>query len=249
MAKNSKVNSVEKFYDENSKQWSAKRSAPWEGWDIFWDEIKSKFADKKKLNVLDFGCGNGRLLEFYRDNFIGKINYLGIDISLKLVNIARKKYQHTKNAKLEFIKEDLTQIAKIKEILAERKTKYDIINLIAVIHHFPNQKSRLAILNLAKEYLSEEGIIIYTTWGFMEDEKTRKLVVKELGSGDYFLSWGMKIEAKNIVIRQRFVHDFTEAEKQELIEKSDLKLIKDFRADGKNGKLNHYFILSTNEKH
>ena len=56
----------------------------------FWDELDfiGDYAETGK-RVLDFGCGNGRLLEL-----IGKkdVEYVGLDASEELINLANDKY-------------------------------------------------------------------------------------------------------------------------------------------------------------
>ena len=44
------------------------------------------------ISLLDLGCGTGHLLEYIRKNNIAGINYTGLDISNKFVEVARKKF-------------------------------------------------------------------------------------------------------------------------------------------------------------
>ena len=54
--------------------------------------IKKKL--RKKINLLDFGCGQGSAVNFFNQQ---KINAYGIDISKKDISIAKKKYKKIKN--------------------------------------------------------------------------------------------------------------------------------------------------------
>jgi SAM-dependent methyltransferase len=225
--------SIEDFYNKNSQAWSAKRQYSWKGWDVVWEKIGPELATiNSKLQILDLGCGNGRLYKFYQEKLGTRFDYLGLDISQKLLDIAIK--DENDNAK--FLRADLTNIEKLRALLESHVGEFNVINLYAVLHHIPTQAKRLELIKLASEFLVEGGYFIFTTWEFLEGEGTRKLIVDDLGSGDYMLNW-------NNTDSLRFAHTFSEKEKEEMVEVSGLQLITDFKEDGKNVKLNHYFIL------
>lgn len=72
----------------------------------------------KNTSVLDFGCGTGYLLKLLiKKGFKG--NYLGIDISEKVINFAKKNYKYKK---AKFIKKNIFK----KKI--NKKFDYVIIN-------------------------------------------------------------------------------------------------------------------------
>ena len=70
-------------YDKIAEEFSRTRERPW-------PEIKF-LIDKYIIageRILDLGCGNGRLLEFFKDK---KVDYIGTDFSEKLIEIAKKR--------------------------------------------------------------------------------------------------------------------------------------------------------------
>ena len=56
---------------------------------FFWRDLEF-VKEYAKGNVLDYGCGNGRLFELINDK---NVEYYGIDVSEKLINICEGKYQ------------------------------------------------------------------------------------------------------------------------------------------------------------
>jgi len=58
-----------------------------------WPEIEklTKYV-RKGDKILDLGCGNGRLYKILKNK---KVEYTGIDISEKLIEIAKKEFNFT----------------------------------------------------------------------------------------------------------------------------------------------------------
>src|SRR3989339_1532246 len=74
---------IENGYDLMADKFSGTRKHFWPGFDFVLENIKN--SDK----VLDFGCGNGRFLEMLKDR---NLEYFGVDVSQKLIDIAKEKY-------------------------------------------------------------------------------------------------------------------------------------------------------------
>ena len=53
-------------------------------------------CDKNKFSVLDFGCGYGAMLEYLNERF-EEMEYIGYDISEKMIEVAKAKYSDVKN--------------------------------------------------------------------------------------------------------------------------------------------------------
>lgn len=245
---------VQNFYDQNSQAFSDSRAHFWPGWEKLWDYLEIEHAElvnNSTVSILDLGCGNGRLAEFYATKLESKrMNYLGLDISKQLLAQAEVKLANIP-AKIELKQFDLSQTAELEKLLGQRK--FELINLMAVTHHLPSAESRTNLFRILKGNLSPTGLIVFTTWEFTQEESLEKLIVSgaeleeylqanslELGENDYFLRWGGMEAQKSF----RFVHAFTQQEVMGLIKDSGLILRHSFAADGRNGKLNHYYILS-----
>ncbi|MEM4396341.1 MAG: class I SAM-dependent methyltransferase [Candidatus Woesearchaeota archaeon] len=72
------------------------------------EQFRKYFLVKEYIGkqILDLGCGTGLFLEFLLENKIKFEKYVGIDLSKKLINIAKKKHKTMKN--VEFILADAT---------------------------------------------------------------------------------------------------------------------------------------------
>ena len=109
---------VSKFYDDIALQFSRTRKNWWDSLNFVKKYIKNK------NHLLDFGCGNGRLLEFiYNENL--DLKYEGVDISKELVEIAQNHYR----------KEQFSVIKDEGET-SFKKAQFEVVISIAVFHHF-----------------------------------------------------------------------------------------------------------------
>ena len=79
--------------------------------------IDQAIINKKRDIFIDFGCGNGRVLNFFRNKYS---SLLGFDINLKYLNIKNKK-----NIKIKKI--NLKKISKLNKQLINLKGKSKIL--------------------------------------------------------------------------------------------------------------------------
>lgn len=189
---------------------------------LVWPQLKEILATVKPgSNILDLGCGNGRIIPFLPPNS----KYLGVDNSSRLVTLAKDNFP-----KFEFMIGDMVSLSSI----AERK--FDYILCIAAWHHLPSQRLRLKALQEMKAKLQVEGKIIISVWDLWHNKKLRFKTILSLFSlnpKDVFFS-GFKNGD------YRYYHAFTKNEIKRLARKADLKIENFWIADG-----NYYFILST----
>jgi SAM-dependent methyltransferase len=68
----------------------------------------SRIGKMDRCNVLDVGCGQGSLSEFIKNRFVN-IDYEGIDITPKMIEIAKKKYPNTNFMLGDFISYDIVK--------------------------------------------------------------------------------------------------------------------------------------------
>ena len=110
------------FYNRYGYDFSKTRSNLWDGM----KKIKEIVNDDDF--VLDIGCGNGRIAPLFN-----KDKYIGIDFSSSLLNDAR-----IKNKEYIFIEKDI-----LKPLWFTDLDKFDVVLLIAIIHHIPSIKKRI----------------------------------------------------------------------------------------------------------
>lgn len=148
MPKDNKTESVKNTYNIISKEFSASRS-------YIWPDLKPFLRNvKPNLNVLDVGCGNGRLLL----GLPKEVNYTGLDISKELLFEAKKAYPEQ-----EFFEADITGESTWKHL-----PQYDYIFCVAVLHHLPTQKDQQFVLEQVKKHLKPKGKVLITAWNLWQ---------------------------------------------------------------------------------
>lgn len=99
-------NEIEKNWDKMSKAYeSFTEDEDSYSYTIEWPCIKKMLPSLNRKRILDLGCGTGRFdFLFEKEN---PLYILGIDISEKMLNIAKEKAV-SKDSKVEFIKGDIS---------------------------------------------------------------------------------------------------------------------------------------------
>ncbi|MFA5029135.1 MAG: class I SAM-dependent methyltransferase [Patescibacteria group bacterium] len=206
--------------------------------------------------VLDLGCGNGRMAEIFEGS---QIEYLGIDNSEELIKIARGRFKN--KSWVRFRVGDVLQLSSrgadgdvgvssniegggIATSLAEpRRTVaslprndslFDLVLLIAVLHHLPTKELRLKVLENIFQSLRPGGRLVMLNWNLWQvfgsfDYKFRywkylfnwseKIKRGVWGFSDAFVPWKMRAGQK--LAEQdwqlRYVHSFTIRETKKLL--------------------------------
>ncbi len=107
--------------------------------------------DYNVSNILDVGCGNGRMLEILGEN---GYKARGIDLSFKMVEIAKMKGVDAK-----------------QQNISEVKEKYNAIIAVADVLNYMDVKSLKRFLKYIKNALKKDGIFvcdINTEYGFCD---------------------------------------------------------------------------------
>jgi len=180
--------------------------------------------------ILDVGCGNGRLLELFKDKII---NYTGVDVSEKLVGLARKKYPNNN-----FIVADNLN-------LPFPDDNFDKVFSVAVLHTIPSDELRKKATSELRRVLKPGGLLIITVWDVWRKD-TFPLLLKyyffkligksKLDFGDVLIPWSDKTE--------RYYHFFIKKELRSLVEKTGLSIIKKGVAKNATGKRSNIYLIA-----
>jgi ubiquinone/menaquinone biosynthesis C-methylase UbiE len=148
---------LELGYDLVSDKFSSTRS-------FFWPDLEflEKYVEKGD-NILDYGCGNGRLLALLKDR---PIEYKGVDISDKLIRLAKKKYSEESNNFLKVASQGT---------LPFPDDFFNKVFSIAVFHHFPKKYAESRAKELYRVTLPG-GMVIITVWNLWRREKLKYIV-------------------------------------------------------------------------
>ncbi|MFA5131602.1 MAG: class I SAM-dependent methyltransferase [Patescibacteria group bacterium] len=185
-----------------------------------WPEIRTIAADVPNgARVLDLGCGNGRLLEVFKNK---NVKYLGIDNSEALIKHAQTNYPENK-----FIVADLLSL--------DRATpeKFNYIFCLAVLQHIPSPELRLAALKQMKQKLEAGGRIIISVWNLWQSPKHRHLLLRnywlkifkrnDLGWNDLLFPWK---NSRGEEVSERYYHAFTKKELKKLARLAGLRSLR-----------------------
>lgn len=197
-----------KFYDAAADKFSSTRLFPWRDFDF----LKSLVGPG--VNVLDLGCGNGRFYQYLKDS---GIKYLGVDNSKKLIAKARSA-----NLKANF------ETANI--INYKTKKKFNLILMIAAIHHIPSSELRQKVLKNIHGMLNKDGILVISCWNLWTPRYIKYITKKDGTKIDSFIldkndalitfSDGKKL------IGKRYLHAFQEKELIAAVKKAHLMILK-----------------------
>lgn len=184
-----------------------------------WEEfgfLKNYFFPGDK--ILDLGCGNGRLLELLKNQ---EIDYIGIDSSKRLIEIAKKKYPEAK-----------FQIGDALNLLFPDNF-FDKVFSIAVLHHIPSEDFRVQFLKEVKRVLKPEGILFLTVWYLWQKKTAWKDILKffflklmgksKVDFKDIFYPWKNSQGEAQI---QRYFHCFTAKEIKKLFKRTSFEIKK-----------------------
>ena len=202
---------VKNSYDSIASEFSATRN-------YLWDDVKYLAGlVKEGSNVLDIGCGNGRLAEAFKERNIG---YTGIDISRKLINLAQGKYPKNK-----FIVGDALA-------LPFSDNSFDAVFFIASLQQIPLSAYRLRAMREAARVLKPGGLVLWTNWNLWRVgggkgkglANTLKFLLKKIINPFSPLEW------RDVYVKpwgnrkKRYYHAFTKSEFKKLASQTKLKL-------------------------
>lgn len=183
--------------------------------------------------VLDSGCANGRLFEVLREK---NVDYFGIDISEKLIEIAKRKYPEAK-----------FQVADALN-LPFPSDFFDKVYSISVLHNIPSHEFQLQYLKETRRVLKPGGLLILRVWDFWKRKEGWKLLLKytflkligksKLDFFDVFVPWK---DSKGNILVERYFHCFTKRELENLVKEAGFKIKESWRA-GKDPRTNIYLI-------
>ncbi|MFA5644173.1 MAG: methyltransferase domain-containing protein [Patescibacteria group bacterium] len=214
---------VENNYEEIAEDFNISRQKPLHSEVL--EILKSLEATKQK--ILDLGCGNGRLLEFLPDN----IDYLGVDNSKKLLDLARQKYK--KNG-VRFVYKNILNLDQLEE------NNFNLVFCLAVFHHLPGDSLRLSFLNKIYDKIDKDGLLVISVWKLRSKNRFNYLFLKSFLK-QFFK--GRILDCGDLLFRgfrqksQRYYHAFSKRKLKKIFQSSKFK-IKEFRED----KFNFYII-------
>jgi 2-polyprenyl-3-methyl-5-hydroxy-6-metoxy-1,4-benzoquinol methylase len=218
------------FYHQFASPFAETRKYPQPGFDKL-----IKFIPQPCPNMLDVGCGEGRFGHFVFDRNLAE-HYTGVDFSQELIDVA------TKSLDGEFFLRDLSRPGCLDGL-----GEFNLIACLATLQHIPGQSNRLNLLQEMRGHLAAGGVIMLSNWQFLDSNRQRRKITDwsqvnlnqtELEENDYLIAW------QRDGTGYRYVHFVSPKEMERLAKSTGLKVVEQFRADGREGNLNLYSVLS-----
>ena len=157
--------------------------------------------------VLDFGCGNGRLIDLFSGMNIEE--YLGLDVSKKLIEIAKKKYPKNK-----FKLTDKIPLSCASESFSK-------VFSLAVFHHIPTKELRSQYLSELRRVLVKDGLLVLTVWS-IPAEKLSGYEKVDTGENDVLVPFRDSFGKK---LADRFFHIYGKEELEDFFTSCGLHII------------------------
>ena len=126
-----------------------------------------------------------------------------------------------------------------------------VVACFAFLHHIPTAELRERFMRELVKLAMPGGLVVVSLWSFADEpeiaakavettaQAVEALALEGLEAGDYLLGW------QNNPNVWRYCHSFDAEEVDEVAEcvEPDARLIRRFRADGRNGKMNTYLVF------
>ncbi len=195
------LNKVRSDYNSISKEFSDSRQGDWPIFATFLPYLQSN------MNVLDLGCGNGRLFAFLKRHGIS--DYLGVDGSEELIRLAREQHPDAR-----------FECGAMQTF--ETDERFDLLFAIASFHHLPREL-QVSCLKHWQSLLKPGGVLILLNWNFYQ-RRFWKAWLRMIFRGKF--GWkGMEIPWKNRLFR--YYYAFSLGELRGLLSKAGFSILEE----------------------
>lgn len=166
--------------------------------------------------VLDLGCGNGRLYQILAKK---QVQYTGVDQSQELIVLAR-----IKSPEAQFVVGEMSQ-------LAFADASFDAVYCIAALNHLPGYQKQLECLREIRRVLKPGGHLLMTNWNLHSDSAQKNITkhgwkiltdIADSAGIDVMVPWK---SPEGESLGERYYHGFTEVELTRLLSDANFTLI------------------------
>ncbi len=223
------------FYTQFARTFAESRAQPQPGFQRLLEYV---VQDNPRL--LDVGCGEGRFGRFLLAN-VAEAQYTGVDFTDILLEYAQAGLVAVSNQRGTFLIRDLAEPDCLDGL-----GKFEVIVCLATLQHIPDEIQRGRLLTEMAAHLENSGRILMSNWQFLTSDRQRRKILdwsevglegEDLEDNDFLLSW------QRDGLGFRYVAYIDEEAIEGLALAAGLKIINQFRSDGREGNLNLYTIM------
>lgn len=189
---NSLVKKMENDYNIIATHFSQTRLQPWPEFSLLEPLIQPD------SEVLDVGCGNGRLAEFTKK--IKGTGYTGTDLSGGLLSHAQKLYP------------DDTFVQASMLNLPFPDQQFDVVVCVAALLHIPSEQYRIQAVREMYRVAKPGATVFMVNWNLYQDALPDYFTAAKTNFGDQWEAGDALIPWKNPqgeILAQRYYHGFT----------------------------------------
>lgn len=220
------------FYERFSAEFAQSRARPWPGFARLADALPEPCP-----RFLDVGCGEGRLGRFLLDQErVGAV--VGVDFSAALLAWGARVAE----TPMTFAQRNLTEPGCLDGL-----GQFDGMACVATLQHIPGHSARIRLLREMAQALAPRGRLVLVNWQFTDSLRQRRKVLpwseagldaSQVEASDYLLAWRRGGQG------MRYVALIDAEATQQLADSAELRILDQFRADGHEGNLNLYTVLT-----
>lgn len=157
--------------------------------------ITAKFKENTTINLLDYGCGEGKFCRFFYENAKQyypscKINIIGLDISQDLITVAKQyeatmpnkrplAYQVIKSGKIP-LENNSIDFCTMSFVLCTLATKKEMIAILAETHRVLKPNGMLLMLNVNWNTAAGKNYVSFYTQKVEEHQQHLQKVIVHL---------------------------------------------------------------------
>lgn len=197
-----------------------------------WPEVENLVKEyaQDSSNILDLGCGNGRLIQLLK--IYKNINYTGLDNSEKLIVEAKKKYAFARrgvsprhNLNINFISDNILNLNQFES------NSFDTIFMIASFNHIPSQELQEKVMANLYRILKKDGTLVMTNWNLWNINNKKNIWQYKFKKKYKIKNFSYKLKFKDVITLWQnkyplYYHAFTLKELKKLFIKTGFKILK-----------------------